>query len=276
MVFNNFSMKWFTYLVFLCNTLVFSQEDEKKFSLFFENDQYELSPIHYQLIDSLKSLENKSLYDVHINGFTNSIGDSVYNLQLSQKRAESVKKELRSFTIISSTGYGELKSEAANNRRVDVFIHLKEDHVAKVGEIIEEPLIVKSKQNFNNLVLPKIGDKIILEGIMFYQDRDVIMDESKEALEELVVYLNENPNVKFKLLGHICCGDKTEPYQDVINVRTGKKNLSEARAKSLYNYLLKNGIDKSRMRYKGMAFRNPTGKGSDFDRRVEIEITSVD
>jgi len=63
---------------------------------------------------------------------------------------------------------------------------------------------------------------------------------------------------------------------DLRNVRTGKNDLSEARAKSVYNYLQKHGISNKRMRYIGMAYRNPTGKGDSYDRRVEIEITEIE
>lgn len=254
-----------------------AQEGERKFSIYFENDVYELNEAHYKLLDSLKTISVKDSLDVHIKGYTNSVGSESYNLELSRKRAENVKEQLREFTIISSNGYGELNSEAANNRRVDVLIHFKKDHVAIEGEIREEPVKVAMTQpTIATLFEPKIGDKIILEGIRFYADRDVIMDESRDALAELVAFLMDNPSVKFKLIGHICCGNNDSPGHDLLNVRTGKKNLSEARARALHNFLAKKGIDTKRMNYIGMAFRNPTGKGDTFDRRVEIEITSVD
>lgn len=269
-------MKRLSFLFFLFSVLGIAQETEKKFSLFYENDKYELTPEHFVLIDSLKSLENKSLYDIHIKGYTNSVGEEGYNLELSRKRAENVKRELRDFTIISSRGLGQLEGETANNRRVDILIHLKTDHVEVSGEIVEQPQVDMTEASIVNLVAPKKGDKVTLQGIMFYPDRDVIMDESIKALQELITFLNKHPSVKFKLIGHICCGDTERRYLDLKNVRTGKDNLSEARAQSLYNYLAKNGIDKRRMRYIGMAYRYPTGKGDEFDRRVEIEITSVE
>ncbi|MDC8003253.1 OmpA family protein [Aureisphaera galaxeae] len=252
-----------------------AQETEMKFSLFYANDQYELTTEHHKLLESIKALPDKDSLDVHIKGYTNSVGGENYNLELSRKRAENVKKELRAFTIISSQGYGELGSAAADNRRVDILVHLKRDHIPVVGEIVEEP-IIERKPTIISLVNPKKGDKITLSGIRFYPDRDVIMDESREALDELVDFLKNNPKVKFKLIGHICCGDPMKPYKDVKNVRTGRTNLSEARAQALHNYLVKKGINKRRMRYLGMAFMQPTGKGDEYDRRVEIEITSVD
>lgn len=262
--------------IFLISLGCLGQLPDRQFSLFYENAQFELTEAHHRLLDSLKGMENKELYDVHIKGYTNSIGEEIYNLELSRKRAENVKKELRSFTIISTTGLGELESEEAGNRRVDVFIHQKKDHIAQVNEVIEAPASTAvDTLTVGSLRIPKVGDKVILQGIMFYADQDVIMDESTEPLKKLVAFLKKHPKIKFKLMGHICCGDKNNPFLDLTNARTGRNDLSEARARSVYNYLLKNGIDKFRMRYFGMAYRHPTGKGDEFDRRVEIEITSV-
>ncbi|MEZ4875595.1 MAG: OmpA family protein [Flavobacteriaceae bacterium] len=269
-------MKWLPFLCFLWSLTGMAQETDTKFSLFYGNDEFELTTTHHILLDSLKSIGDKSLYDIHIKGYTNSVGEETYNLELSRKRAENVKKELREFTIISTQGYGELDGENANNRRVDILIHLKTSHIPVDGEIVEQPQEERAQPSIVNLNSPKKGDKVTLEGIMFYPDRDVIMDESIKALQELIAFLEKHPNVRFKLIGHICCGDKTNPYRDLKNVRTGKDDLSEARARSVYNYLSKNGIDKRRMRYIGMAYRNPTGKGDEFDRRVEIEITDVE
>ncbi|MCH9660578.1 MAG: OmpA family protein [Bacteroidetes bacterium] len=271
-------MKSLALLVIFTCTFLTIHAQEKKFSLYYDNDQHQLTAAHQTLLDSLKRLPNKDSLDVHIKGYTNSIGATEYNLELSRKRAEYVKEELRAFTIISTKGFGELKGAHANNRRVDVFVHLKRDHIAIVGEIIEAPIEELTEVSVARIDLenPKKGDKITLEGIFFYENRDVIRDESKDALNALVKYLKKNPDVKFKLIGHICCGDPMKPYKDHKNLRTGKDNLSEARAQALHNYLAKQGIAQRRMRYFGMAFRQSTGKGDEFDRRVEIEITSTD
>lgn len=262
-------------LLFL--SLGFLQAQESKYTLFYEHDKFELTQQHMRFIDSLNGIPDKDLYDVHIKGYTNSIGNETYNLELSKRRAESVKAKLRSFTIISSTGMGEINSEAANNRRVDIFVHLKTEHVAQPGEIVEEPMEDTTRmQPAMEYVVPIVGDKIVLEGILFYPDRDVIMDESKDALDDLLLFLRKNPRVRFRLIGHICCGSKDYPGRDLRNHRTGKYDLSEARARSLHNFLAKKGVDTKRMQYIGMAYRQPTGKGDEFDRRVEIEIISID
>jgi len=72
------------------------------------------------------------------------------------------------------------------------------------------------------------------------------------------------------ILGHVCCG-----REDGQDYATGKYNLSETRAKAVYDYLIENGIDKSRLKHKGLAGKYPTGHGAKADRRVEIEIIEI-
>lgn len=132
----------------------------------------------------------------------------------------------------------------------------------------------KLPEIINDYTKFEIGEKIELKGIHFYPGRDDIRNDSKIALEELLIYLKENNTITFRLLGHVCCGKSYDPGRDGYNNRTGKNNLSEARAKRIYNYLLDNGIEKRRMSARGYAYRYPTGKGDKYDRRVEIEIIS--
>lgn len=263
-------------MTILWSNAVMAQDNEIQFNIYFAHDQYSLEAEQRTRLDSLLALPDKEQYDIHINGFTNDIGSAQYNLELSRKRAEHVKKLMRAFTIISSIGKGELGGEDAANRRVEIIFHPKSMHVAVAGEIIEPPLfslpVVDLSQRFT---MPKVGEKIALDGILFYPDQDVIMDQSKEVLEQLVSLLNAHRGLKFKIMGHICCGDPERPGMDVINTRTGQQDLSYARARSVYLYLLKKGIDRKRMRFMGMAYRFPTGQGDEFDRRVEIEITGI-
>jgi outer membrane protein OmpA-like peptidoglycan-associated protein len=263
-------------MTILWSNAVMAQDNEIQFNIYFAHDQYSLEAEQRTRLDSLLALPDKERYDIHINGFTNDIGSAQYNLELSRKRAEHVKKLMRAFTIISSIGKGELGGEDAANRRVEIIFHPKSMHVAVAGEIIEPPLYnlpdIDLSQRFT---MPKVGEKIALDGILFYPDQDVIMDQSKEVLEQLVSLLNAHRSLKFKIMGHICCGDPERPGMDVINTRTGQQDLSYARARSVYLYLLKKGIDRKRMRFMGMAYRFPTGQGDEFDRRVEIEITGI-
>jgi len=89
---------------------------------------------------------------------------------------------------------------------------------------------------------------------------------------ELFLFLSDNSKKRIKILGHVCCSEYNNPSIDGVNSRTGKRNLSIARAKSVYLYLIKKGIHIKRLKVEGLASRFPLGKGDDLDRRVEIEI----
>lgn len=94
-----------------------------------------LSPEAYRnvdkLADFLKKYQNRN---VLIEGHTDSVGPDEYNLELSQKRADSVKKKLVEDGVdpprITTVGYGEKYPAVSNdtganralNRRVEVII----------------------------------------------------------------------------------------------------------------------------------------------------------
>ncbi len=101
----------------------------------FKYDSTELADqrSHLQLAEAGKALSSGALahIKVEIAGHTDSTGSSQYNLSLSQKRAEKIKNDLRTFYNISSSklesrGYGEDYPVASNydaegraeNRRV--------------------------------------------------------------------------------------------------------------------------------------------------------------
>lgn len=261
-----------TYLLFLVPLLGLCQEQGGPWSLYFENNSYTITEAQKQFIDSIQEHSLQRTDSIVLKGYASSPADSTYNLKLSEKRANAVKKQFKGYTTIIANGFGELEGDEEENRRVDIM----------TWPVYQEKLAFKSS-TANPTKLPKkindytkidAGEKIELKGIHFYPGRDDIRNDSKDALQELLAYLMENKTTTFRLLGHVCCGKSYDPGRDGYNNRTGKNNLSEARAKRIYNFLLDNGIDKKRMSARGYAYRYPTGKGDKFDRRVEIEIIS--
>ena len=83
--------------------------------------------------------------------------------------------------------------------------------------------------------------------------------------------MKENPKLKIEVQGHICC-----VYNgDGDDLDTGERNLSVARAKAICDFLIKNGIDASRLSYRGFGSSKRLPNISIFDsknRRVEILI----
>lgn len=84
-------------------------------------------------------------------------------------------------------------------------------------------------------------------------------------LDYLIELMEKNPDWKLHVRGHVCCG----PDQ----------KLSDKRARNVYKYLNKQGIDASRISYKGysdtkpLVFPEETEEDAHQNRRVDFLIT---
>lgn len=236
-----------------------------------------------QLYDSV--LNNKTIRRVYLYGYCDSVGKSEYNDSLSIKRVNAVKKYFKEKGIHDSLfkamkGYGKQKplnknlteKERQANRRVEILItydHTKPKFVKTTVEV-SQPVVAKI--DTAKLV---VGNKLILKNINFEGGLHRFLPSSEEALEDLLQVMTNQPKLEIMIIGYICC--QTEEFGDGIDNETGKKNLSEARAKAVYDFLVANGINKRRLAYKGMGARNKlvaeiTEADKSTNRRVEILI----
>ena len=131
----------------------------------------------------------------------------------------------------------------------------------------KEPKILK------NLAREKlrVGETIRMDQLYFPSDSSSITPPSLPVLNEVFVFLSENPDVVVEIGGHTN-GIPPHDYCD---------RLSTARAKSVADYLIKKGIPRERLQYKGYGKRKPvdTNKssfGRKRNQRVEIKILSFD
>ncbi len=109
------------------------------------------------------------------------------------------------------------------------------------------------------------GNKLIINNLFFEYDSYNIEKESYPELERLVKYLNNN-DINIQVIGHT----------DSIGSKEYNIKLSENRAKSIVNYLIKNGIEKSRLNPIGKGYTEPVNDNStpenrSLNRRVEIK-----
>ena len=108
-------------------------------------------------------------------------------------------------------------------------------------------------------------------GILFATNSSTVSDASKVALSDFAVNLAQNPDTNIKIVGHTDNTGKVDYNQ----------TLSEQRAKSVYDYLLVQGISSKRMAYEGKGIHQPvadnnTVEGRAKNRRVEIMILASD
>lgn len=114
---------------------------------------------------------------------------------------------------------------------------------------------------------PSAAKPVVLNNVFFETGSASLQKISFVELDKLVSFLNENPGVKVRINGHT-----DNVGNDDVNLP-----LSEARAKSVYDYLIKQGIDTSRMQFKGFGASKPiadnnTETGRAQNRRTEYEI----
>jgi outer membrane protein OmpA-like peptidoglycan-associated protein/tetratricopeptide (TPR) repeat protein len=113
----------------------------------------------------------------------------------------------------------------------------------------------------------EVGNKIALKNIFFETNSFKLKNQSKFELNKLVQFLKTNPKVILEIGGH------------TDNTGDDKSNLllSNNRAKTVYDYLIKNGITAVRLKYKGYGETSPvdsntTEKGKANNRRTEVKI----
>ncbi|MCS7076463.1 MAG: OmpA family protein [Bacteroidia bacterium] len=112
------------------------------------------------------------------------------------------------------------------------------------------------------------GITVVMNNIFFESGKATLnVQSSKVELDKLVKLLKENPHIKVTITGHT----------DNVGQPEKNKLLSEQRANSVREYLIKQGINESSITTKGMGDTKPiadniTEEGRRKNRRIEIEI----
>ena len=99
----------------------------------------------------------------------------------------------------------------------------------------------RSETYFVDFFLSPVDKPVVVENIFYGFDSATLRPESKEALDQLVKLLNDNPGVSIELGAHT---DRkgSEAYNE---------RLAERRAQAVVDYLIEAGIDAERLTAKG-------------------------
>ena len=248
--------------------------------VYFDTGQYDVHVIETnRLVLFIQELKDIEIERVSIYGFTDDRGSDNYNLILSQNRANAIKKIFSKFNIddnlISNVdGKGEVLLRVVSSENLSIIRGLNRKVEINIEYQQEENKDVSRKQETPQIFSKDIavGDKITLENILFKTGFSIIEKESINVLEKLAEALLIRKDIYFLIQGHVCC---TRNKRDAVDKKTGKRNLSMARAKFIYDYLIKKGVKRSRMKYIGLKNKYPLGGETKFDRRVEIKITYI-
>lgn len=270
-------MRFLTLLLLFTFGFLHAQE-EAVHSVYFDFDKSNLNEKQCEeLITFIKKIDSTRIESIQIFGYTDDIGKEAYNFKLSTKRASVIQTKMiesgiKNKIIVTIEGKGRilidddivenLPEKRSKNRRVDVVINLK-----PLPKIII-PGYYNSIQK-NHIV----GDHIYLDNILFERGSSKLTFKAKTELDKISKLLHKYKNLQFEIQGHVCC---TPPYQkEAIDKDTRKRQLSTNRAESVFKYLVFKKIPKNRMTFKGYGNTVPLGKGTEYDRRVELLITKI-
>ena len=116
----------------------------------------------------------------------------------------------------------------------------------------------------------QVGNTIVLKNIFYDFDKATLRPESTNELERLLKLLNEMPTLKIEISSHT----------DSKGANDYNLKLSENRAKSVIEYLIKAGIKPERLVSKGYGEEKPvstndTDEGRQMNRRTEFKILEL-
>jgi outer membrane protein OmpA-like peptidoglycan-associated protein len=231
---------------------------------------------------------------IEIGGYTDNSGSHSENMSLSSQRAKFIYDFLISKgypeSRISYKGYGpanpiysnKYKSTREGNRRIEIKVLDKTTHGGNqlVDESVYENANVVDHEKLQKMMLSyffdhqssnELGSVFIIDSLNFPSSMATLPSAGvgKENLDQLLVYLKTNKYVKLTING----------YTDASGIEENNVTLSEERAKAVYDFLIANGIEMSRLSYQGHGSQNPIAPnrykwGRDINRRIEIEFVS--
>jgi len=140
------------------------------------------------------------------------------------------------------------------------------------SENFDLPEQTEYKEINKDIILKKvaIGKNVALRNLFFETDKSSLSEESVIELGNVIKLLQDNPTMCIEIEGHT----------DNTGSKAHNQRLSEARAKSVVDYLINNGIAPERLTSKGYGFSKPiapnnTPEGRAENRRTELLVTKI-
>ncbi|GAB4398049.1 MAG: hypothetical protein OHK0053_15850 [Microscillaceae bacterium] len=151
-------------------------------------------------------------------------------------------------------------------------LHVQKEGYLYHSEYFEIPVGVINQEKILHIYLKRITpQKSIDFKALFDYNSATLKKISLAALEKLLAFLQTNPNIKGEIEGHT----------DNIGTEERNQSLSEERARSVYQYLIDNGIAEDRISFVGYGESRPiatndTAHGRSLNRRTEFKILEIE
>ena len=252
---------------------------QEKVSIYFDSNKFELTKKEQNKLNQW-ILANNNNKIVAIHGYTDEDGTSGFNDTLAQKRVDyifqNIKDQIKIREDFKTLSFGEKFNQSQNkaeNRKVTIYYIFEKD-IPRENEILglkpevaveelpkpvidypeklifENPNGTKSEFKLDRVFMnrvnsAKVGEKLKIENLNFIINTFAVVNESRGKMYELLLVLQNNPQLKIEIQGHLCC------------MPNDRLDLSTQRAKAIYNFLVSNQIYPARLSYKGFGSTQP-------------------
>jgi outer membrane protein OmpA-like peptidoglycan-associated protein len=253
-------------------------------SIFYKNDSHNLNLSQKNKVnDFIKHYKDAKINKIVIVSSADYKGNNLYNLKLSEKRANYVAQHIKeSNNLKIQMKYIGEKEKPINHKSKDgVFTHRKTTIICEYilpSSKFEKPTFEQSKkENYLNKLITLDKNKTLrLKNINFQYGKTKMIKSSKKELQRLYNIMLKKKSLSIALEGHVCCSKSK--YKEYDNTEYKQNTLSIKRAKKIHDYLLSKGIDSSRLSYKGYEFKTPlyypekNERHKSLNRRVEVRV----
>lgn len=274
------------FLLFNFILVTFISNAQTKSIIYFDSNKSELKIASKTSLDSLMAIIVKGNdYILNINAYCDNTGNEEGNQKLSNERADVVANYFKSKNILvdKSVGFSSKNPIASNedengkakNRRAEILLTLKpilaveSKPTPKVIAATEIPNTTSENGKANTLSSTssvedlEVGKKLVLKNMNFEGGTAMMLPQSGPTLKALLKLMKENPSLEIEIDGHVCCANDMP--------------LSIERAQAVVFYLIKNGVNEKRLKYKGFSnsfqiATEETEGGRIQNRRVEIMV----
>ena len=221
-------------------------------NIFFDYNNYDLKEeSNNELGKLITFLQKNPNMRIQINGYSDTVGNELYNLRLSKKRANEVRNHLVANGVVGSRiriqGFGETKSKSADTslRSTQASRHT-EFEVYDLDTLTAEKKLLLTKADSVN------SDEVLLEGIfdekklghlahqyvLFnYNDGVELNEFSKKQMAQIIAVMKRIPKMKLNVIGHL----------ELAGKEYNNKSLYDARVKTVIDYLASEGIFPERL-----------------------------
>jgi outer membrane protein OmpA-like peptidoglycan-associated protein/tetratricopeptide (TPR) repeat protein len=194
--------------------------------------------------------------------------DAESNTLIDKSRIMIIDNETKD-TIFSKKTPGNFILPLHTNRNYNISISAENYLFHSENIVINDTIYPENRSVTIKLSKIKPGSKTTLNNVFFDFDKSTLRKESYIELDGLAKLLRENPTLIVGIYGHT----------DNKGGKEYNQKLSQERAESVVNYLIKNGISAQRLEAKGFGETQPvagneTSEDRQKNRRTELVILS--